>query len=73
MGRGSCKRDVGIMADKILAYSTIFPLILIGIMITIPVLFVVFAGTTLMLLTCFIMDNIWIVGILALIVLIYFM
>lgn len=61
------------MVEKILIYFTIFPLILIGIMITIPVLFVVFAGTTLMLLTCFIMDNIWIVGILALIILYYFM
>ena len=72
MGRGSYKREVGVVADKILIYTTIFLLILMGAIIVIPILFVVFSGITLMLLTCFIMENVWIVGILALVVLYYF-
>ena len=71
MGRDSYKRAVGIMADKILTYSTILLLILLGSFIAIPVILVGTAGLLLIGLVSIILDNIWIVGVLALIVLIY--
>lgn len=61
------------MADKILTYSTIFLLVLLSIIVVIPVLLVGFAGLSLIVIACAILDNIWIVGVLALVLLYYFM
>lgn len=69
MGRGSYKREVGVMADKLLSYTTIFLLILLGTIVAIPVLLVGFAGLSSLVIACAILDNIWMVGILALVVL----
>ena len=60
------------MVDKILTYSTILLLVLLGTIVTIPVLLVGFAGLSLIVIACTILDNIWVVGILALVVLCYF-
>ena len=59
------------MADKFLTYSTILLLILLGLFIAIPVILVGTIWLLLIGLVSIILDNIWIVGVLALLVLIY--
>ena len=61
------------MVGKILTYSTIFLLILLGTIVAMPVLLVGFVGLSLIVLVCAILDNIWVFGILVFVVLCYSM
>ena len=65
MGRGSYKREVGVMADKLFAYFLIPLLLLLGIL-AFPVIIVGIVVVLAVSLLWWAIDNIWMIGLFAL-------